>query len=623
MALPFRSVRIRIAVAALLLAAMTALALLGYRNAWIWTSSPLAYWTGPAPIDVLRDIAAAWAFGIAGLLAWHRRPDNRVGPLMVLIGVTLLVGPLRWLPVPALVSLGQWFNSAPNVLLGVLVLAYPTGRVTSGAARAWVGLALTYLAVLELGRTLVTFSGVWECPDCHSLFVLTYDERISINATLVSANVLAVLGVALVVLLAFRWARASPPARRMMAPLWIAGIVFGAVTLSTIVIETSEELNAYIEIGSDVPNVGDLLRLQIPWAVWDILPWAVWVSLLLVPAALLWGLMRMHLGQVRVSALAIELGRTGDRPPLLDSLRRALGDRTLELGLWSRPQRVYVTPEGQPLALPEHADRVVTRLDGDDGPMAAMIHDPALTEQRSLIDGVAAVAQMAIENERLQAEVKAQLEEVRASRERIVSAADEERRRVERNIHDGAQQRLVSLSLALGMAQAKAAAGSPDVAATLADAERELKGAIDELRELARGIHPAILTEAGLGPALESLAEHAPFPVRVETHLDGRLPPLVEATAYFVVAEALTNVAKHAAAAAVSLTASVADGWLSLRVSDDGVGGADADRGSGLRGLGDRVAALGGRLTIADENGGGTRLEVQLPFDEEPGPVPA
>jgi signal transduction histidine kinase len=243
-----------------------------------------------------------------------------------------------------------------------------------------------------------------------------------------------------------------------------------------------------------------------------------------------------------------------------------------------------------------------------------MIHDAALSDQRALIDGVSAVAQLALANERLQAEVKAQLEEVRASRERIVSAADAERRRVERNLHDGAQQRLVSLSLALRMAQARATDASPEVASALAEAEAELKQAIGELRELARGIHPAILTEAGLGAALESLADHTTIPVSVQNSLDDvRLPERVEGTAYFVAAEALTNVSKHASASHVSLSAELEGDTLRLVISDDGVGGANPGAGSGLSGLVDRVAALGGRLRIEDGDSGGTRLEAEIP----------
>jgi signal transduction histidine kinase len=209
--------------------------------------------------------------------------------------------------------------------------------------------------------------------------------------------------------------------------------------------------------------------------------------------------------------------------------------------------------------------------------------------------------------------VKAQLEEVRASRERIVRTADEERRRVERNLHDGAQQRLVSLSLALTMAQAQMKSASPEAAATLEQAEAELKLAIGELRELARGIHPAILGEAGLKPALEALAERSSVPVQLRADVDGRLSPLVEATAYFVAAEALTNVAKYASASSVELSAVQKDGWLQLMIRDDGVGGADPSEGSGLRGLVDRVAAVGGRLSIDSLSGRGTRLVAEIP----------
>jgi signal transduction histidine kinase len=249
---------------------------------------------------------------------------------------------------------------------------------------------------------------------------------------------------------------------------------------------------------------------------------------------------------------------------------------------------------------------------GEVGPLAAFIHDPALAEHLGLVEGVAGVAQLALENERLHAEVKAQLEEVRASRQRIVQAADEERRRVERNIHDGAQQRLVAMAVALRMARERADDAS-ELSEMLTSAERDVRAAIDELRTLARGIHPAILSEAGLQAALESLADHAPVPVLVAADLDGRLPPVVEATAYFVAAEALTNACKHADASEVTLSASVRNGWLQVSVADDGIGGADPDRGSGLRGLLDRVAALGGRLRIDAGGGGGTRVTAEIP----------
>jgi len=220
---------------------------------------------------------------------------------------------------------------------------------------------------------------------------------------------------------------------------------------------------------------------------------------------------------------------------------------------------------------------------------------------------------MTIENERLHAEVRAQLEEVRASRARIVEFGDAERRRVERNLHDGAQQRLVNLSLALGIARSQVGKASDEqIGAALDEAATELRLAVAELRELARGIHPAILSEAGLGPALASLAERSPIPVTITGVPADRLPARVEETAYYVASEALANATKHARATAITICAQRLDGALLVEVGDDGVGGADPD-GSGLRGLADRVAALDGDLRVHSPTGAGTHVTAELP----------
>ena len=218
-----------------------------------------------------------------------------------------------------------------------------------------------------------------------------------------------------------------------------------------------------------------------------------------------------------------------------------------------------------------------------------------------------------MENERLQAEVRTQLESVQASRARIVEAQDDERRRIERDLHDGAQQRLVSLQLSLQMLRREL--GPATDATTLAEldaATAEAAAAIADIRELARGVHPAILSEAGLGAALTSLADRTPLPVAIEDSVPGRLPAPVEVTAYFVVAEALTNAIKHAGASRVQIRAWLDDDRLRLEIWDDGRGGADPD-GRGLTGIRDRVSALGGSMQILSEAGAGTRLEVDLP----------
>jgi PAS domain S-box-containing protein len=204
-------------------------------------------------------------------------------------------------------------------------------------------------------------------------------------------------------------------------------------------------------------------------------------------------------------------------------------------------------------------------------------------------------------------------QELADSRARIVQAGDEARRRLERNLHDGAQQRLVALSLELRMAERKLDAGDPMAAALLKQASQDLAGALEELRELARGIHPAILSDKGLVPALEMLAGRATVPVELCATLDGRLPPPVEAAAYYLVAEALTNAAKHARASCVNVSVTRGNGRAVVEVADDGVGGADLRAGSGLRGLRDRVEALGGELDLDSREGAGTTLVARLP----------
>jgi signal transduction histidine kinase len=206
------------------------------------------------------------------------------------------------------------------------------------------------------------------------------------------------------------------------------------------------------------------------------------------------------------------------------------------------------------------------------------------------------------------------LEELRASRSRLVQAGDAERRRLERNLHDGAQQRLVSLSLALRLALAKLHDQPHEAETLLRNAAEELSLALGELRELARGIHPAILTDRGLAAALEAVAARAPVPVELEALPDDRLPGPVEAAAFYVVAESLTNVAKYAHASAAKVRVDATNGVAVVEVSDDGVGGADPGRGSGLRGLADRVEALDGRLEVESSPGHGTQVRAVIPL---------
>jgi signal transduction histidine kinase len=245
--------------------------------------------------------------------------------------------------------------------------------------------------------------------------------------------------------------------------------------------------------------------------------------------------------------------------------------------------------------------------------VAAILYDSSLLDDPELVTAVGAAAALALENERLDAELRAKVDELRASRTRIVGATLAERRRLERDLHDGAQQRLVSLALALRLIRHRLGDDQEGVRELLEAAGRELDAALDELRELARGIHPAVLSARGLDAALAALASRAPLPVELDAGVGERLPEHVELAAYFVIAEGLTNVAKYASASRASVRAVRRDRRLMVEVSDDGVGGADPSRGSGLRGLADRVAALDGTLELESTPGGGTVLRAEIP----------
>jgi len=233
------------------------------------------------------------------------------------------------------------------------------------------------------------------------------------------------------------------------------------------------------------------------------------------------------------------------------------------------------------------------------------------------VDTAAAAVRMALENARLQVQLRAQLDEVRQSRARLVEAADSERQRVERDLHDGAQQQLVTLLLSLQTTRTEAMRHSDPQTARLVDANiAELKMALDELRELARGIHPTILTQAGLVAAIRSLTERCPIPVEVIGDLgDGRLAPPLETALYFVVAEAITNAVKHSKGRRMCVSLGRRAGLAAIDISDDGVGGVDLSMGSGLRGLTDRVAAVGGRLVVNSDRKSGTSIHAEVPCE--------
>jgi signal transduction histidine kinase len=305
--------------------------------------------------------------------------------------------------------------------------------------------------------------------------------------------------------------------------------------------------------------------------------------------------------------------RAAPAGPVREMLAASLGDHSVNIVYWLPDRETFVDESGRKVEMPEPGSgRAWTAVEQDGRRVAAIVHDVALDTSPELVHAAAAASSLAIDNERLKADLRARLEELRVSRLRIVEAADAARRRIERDLHDGAQQQLVSLSLQLRVLKARLKS-DPELQDLVDQLSDQLARALEELRELARGIHPAVLTDHGLGPAIAALADRVPIDVDSQLSTDERMPAPVEAAAYFVVAEALTNVVKYAQAnrALVDIRRRNDDLWVT--VSDDGVGGASIGAGSGLRGLQDRVAAVGGTLTVASAPGRGTRLTARLP----------
>jgi signal transduction histidine kinase len=333
-----------------------------------------------------------------------------------------------------------------------------------------------------------------------------------------------------------------------------------------------------------------------------------------IVAAVAFSLIRGRRARTRVADVIVSLEDRGVESGSA-SMRRALADPSLRLLRWSPEGECYRDARGSRAELPPPGDRLAATKRRRDGTLlGALVHDAALREEPELLAPVAAAARLALHNERLAAEVRARLAEVEASRRRIVTAGDAERRRLERNLHDGAQQRLIALALALRTLERRAGGrGDLELAVELDVLANELNSALAEIRELARGLRLPVLEEAGLGPALEALAERLAVPATAEIALPRRLPEVIESTAYFTAAEARANVLRHAGARHVRLRAVEADGWLTVSIEDDGRGGAGTAAGTGLTGLADRLEALGGSLSVTSPPGGGTRLVARNP----------
>ncbi len=532
-----------------------------------------------------------WSFIGTGLFAWYRRPDNRFGPLMAAVGFTWCVSGLAVDRNSYVFIVGYLFASLPFALLFHMLSSFPTGRLDGRFARSVA--ALGYFATTVLWWTILLFYDTTR-DDWASNPIMAFDDQGTADTLLAMQSVLALgLTIAVPFVLRQRWLSAGRPMRQVLAPVYITASVLMFLLLVTLIADLSG-LSDEVEVVIDVAGL---------------------VTLVAIPFAFLGGLLRSRLSRAgAVSELVARLSeRDARRSGLRDALADALGDPGLTLLYWLPARGHYVNAEGQPVGLPAPSgDRVATVVEDHGAPVAAIVHDASLRDERDLIAAVGAAATLTLENERLDAELRAKVEELRDQRRRGVEAALGERRRLERNLHDGAQQRLVAMALKLRMARARVA-DDLETEQLLASAASELDAALEELRELARGIHPAVLSDRGLDAALEALAHRSPIPVDLEATPGERLPEAIETAAYFVVAEALTNVAKYASATRATVRAVRDNGHVVVEVTDDGVGGADPSKGSGLDGLADRLCSVDGRLEVMDARGGGTIVRADIP----------
>ena len=520
---------------------------------------------------------------LGGLIAWSRRPDSRFGPLMVAAGFAMFVSSLQWASAALPYTIGLAFDLLPAALLIHVFLAFPSGRLERPAERVVVTVGYSVALGLQLLKMMLGGVGA------DNLLAVAAEPAAANtvqDVQLVTLSALALTGVALLVA---RRRSAGRPLRRSTA-LLIDSFALGLVMIAALLLAGALELSAF-----------ETIR-RVTFGVIGI-----------APVAFLIALLDARLARSAVGDLVLELDADPRPTDLRDALSRALGDPSLTLAYWLPEFESWADLDGRPVELPVLDDgRATTLIDRDGVHLAALVHNPSLGDEPERLKAVTAAAGIALENGRLHVELRARLEELKGSRGRVIEAGQHERQRLERNLHDGAQQRLIALSLELGLLKERFA-GHPDAVSRLDQARGEIALSLEELRDVARGLHPAVVSGHGLGVALESLAARAPVPVRLSVGLDTRVHERIEVAAYYVVSESLANVGKHAEASSVYVDVTRMNGSLVVEVVDDGVGGADSERGSGLRGLADRVEALGGRLRVWTPRGGGTRVRADIP----------
>ena len=548
-------------------------------------------------LELTLFLGVGLAFVLAGVTAWRSRPSRNPGLLLVVAGWLWLASGMRRSSDPSLFTLGVTLTLMYQPPLLQLALSFPSGRLRNRSEKtavvffytSWLLAPLAGWAFFDprlhvrvgesVSRNLLL---LWDSP------ALTEIVGNAIRTFQIS------VGAAIVAVLLTRWQAGTTAYRSAFLPLWLAVIIKTAATVwvSLAVIQVSGSLSS------------EALLWQYP-------------ATAIVPLAVLFGLWRYRFARGALGDLMVEVGSAPVGGRLIGALRRSVHDPTLTLLQWLPDQASFVDSSGFPQALPDGSTgRASMVLERHGTPVGALVFDEALQDQPQLLAAVRSATSLALENQKMEQQLRDQLIEVRRSRERIVTAGDSRRRQLERDLHDGAQQRLVAVSMEL--ARAKRATDPQEVQSLVGQASAELSDALDELRELARGVYPPSLRERGLAGSLSALAERSSLPLELDLGTPKGIPAHVELAAYFICAEAVTNAAKYSQAAWVRICIDGNEKEMRMEIADNGIGGARPGPDGGLLGIADRAAALGGTLLIDSPEGKGTTIRAVLPFSTDP-----
>jgi signal transduction histidine kinase len=581
--------------------------LLGAAGCGLAVMTGLIAYTGNDPdhvgAAVLRGASVLLPIAV-GLVMWRRQPEQRFGRLLAAAGVLTFFAALGGSDDDVVYSVGRVVNWLVEVALVYLVLAFPSGRLRSPTDRVLV-LCMGCVALgLYIPTALVTDAypvpATWTtcidgCPG--NAFQLLAREPAWVGDIVLPLReaLTTIVVLAVSVRLLTRIAHASTTMRRTLTPV-LAGALIHAIALP-------------VALGLRRAGGASEAVVTLTWVLASGVP--------VMALGFLVGAARWRLAAgAGLHRLAPKLRAGIDHETLRRAIAEALEDPDAEL-LYRASENRWLDVAGRPVGLPAAASRrAYTVISDGNSAVAAIVHDEALRDQRPFVDAVGGLALVVLANQRLTARVEASLREVRRSRTRILAVADEERRRIERDLHDGAQQRLVTLRIKLEMASELSAEQELPNADQLHEFGQEVEDALDDVRSLAAGVYPSLLVDRGLDEALRSIARRSPIPARVDARGIGRFPQELEAAVYFCCLEAFQNAAKHAAADSVSIAVSNGSD-LRFEVRDDGCG-FDVEHpvlGRGLTNINDRLAAVGGSLVVESLPGAGTCIAGTIPLE--------